>query len=113
MRVWAILLILCGTSFAETIYCPYTHKPVYEYNGELKENVQFDRKDFTNIAEDADVINLSRPMYKGVPLDGFDYWFWERNLNYPAKPYQVLTFLVKDEEGNFVWKPYEVNLPKD
>ncbi len=93
---------------AETIYSPVTFEPLYEYQGIINENTVFKSGDF-KCTENATcrVLNLFSPLdYEtNLPLDGFDFWAWERGRHFPKKSYKLYTFLVK-RRGQFVWEPY-------
>lgn len=101
--------IICS---AETIYSPITHVKVYEYVGNITKDTVFKSSDFkcpeNDISyADCHSLNLYHPVdyANGLPLDGFDFWAWEKGRSFPAKVYPIYTFLVK-RKGNFVWEPY-------
>ncbi len=117
LLVFITAALLCvATSYADTtIYCPYTMEPVYTYKHAIIKNEalrSYKITDFIPVKEDGWMIDLAHPVnYRnGVPLDGYDYWFWSRGLNLPKKNYGAYTFYVKDDEGNFEWRPWEVEL---
>lgn len=107
--ILAFLLISTPCS-AELIYNPITKQPVYDYIGDWKE---FKSSDF-ECPETDDIYFVCYPLNlrqaydlrNNVPLDGFDFWAWERGRKLPQRPYTIYTFLIKDAGGNFVWKPY-------
>ena len=102
-----LFAIPCG---AETIYSPITKKPLYEYQGIINEDTIFKSGDFRCIEDDScRILNLFHPLdYRtNLPIDGFDYWAWERGYSLPKKPYKIYTFLVKRRE-QFVWAPYDI-----
>ena len=100
---------------AELIYSPITHEALYEYQGVINEDTVFKSDDFLCFKSDTPgkhcrQLNLFHPMdyTNNLPLDGFDYWAWERGYNIPNKPYKIYTFLVKRRE-QFVWVPYDID----
>jgi len=102
----------CG---AETIYSPITKEALYEYQGIINKDTIFKSGDFLCFKSDtADSIcrslNLFHPMdyTNSLPIDGFDYWAWERGMSLPNKMYKVYSFLVKRRD-NFVWEPYNID----
>ena len=111
-------MFFCSVVGSETIYSPITKQPLYEYSGVINENTVFKSSDFKcygydDITYSNDLcrrLNLFHPMdyTNSLPLDGFDYWAWERGHSLPAKPYKIYTFLVK-RRGQFVWEPYNID----
>ena len=100
---------------AETIYSPVTKEAVYEYIGVITKDTVFKSSDFRCFRSDTinsicRVLNLFHPMdyTNNLPLDGFDFWAWERGRSFPGKAYRIYTFLVK-RKGEFVWEPYNID----
>ncbi len=111
--IFTIALFISFDVYAgTTIYCPSTKEPIYEYKYEITSDTEFKTVDFTPTDPNGWQINMFRPInYKnGVPLDGYDYWFWSRGRPLPKKNFTTYTFLIKDNNGNFVWMPYKVDL---
>jgi hypothetical protein len=109
-----ILLILMFLLFptlvwAEIIYSPIDFEPLYEYEGEIAEDTVFKSEDFSCLFSNCRKMNIFHPVdyVNNVPLDGFDFYAWERGWILPKKPYRINTFLVKEGE-EFVWKPYSL-----
>lgn len=110
-----LFLLLTIPCEAEIIYSPATKEPVYEYIGIINKDTVFKSSDFLCFISDTTnsicrAINLFHPMdyTNSLPLDGFDFWAWERGRSFPAKAYRIYTFLVK-REGKFVWEPYNID----
>jgi len=113
----AIILLSASTLEAITeIYCPSTRELAYYYLGDLFAPVEtfkdkpFLQEDFLNL-DGTPVHGKSVCPKTEVPINGFEWWFYKRGYNIPKIVYNSgYTFLTKDEEGNFVWKPYDLNI---
>ena len=48
-----------------------------------------------------------------APLNGYEFWFWNKKRDLPKMVYNAITLLTKDKDGNFIWIPYEVVMDED
>ena len=110
-RFLFIFLFIPSLCWAELIYNPLTKEPVYDYTGDFED---FKRDDFVCLPPTEGFkcvpFNLQNPrdfLNGGIPLDGFDFWAWERGYNIPKKPYKIFSFMIK-RDGEFVWYPYSL-----
>jgi hypothetical protein len=105
-----LLLFKVDLCFSEIIYNPLTKKPVYEYNGIIESDTIFKSEDFSCIEEICAPFNVykSVDISNGIPLDGVDFYCWERGWNLPNKPFPLFTFMVK-EGDEFIWKPFSAS----
>ena len=110
--LFLLFTVPCG---AETIYSPVTKEAVYEYDGVITKDTVFKSSDFKCLDNDIPYsfcrqFNLFHPIdyTNNLPLDGFDFWAWERGRDFPGKAYRIYTFLVK-RKREFVWEPYNID----
>ena len=112
LAILLLLFLFLVPVHAETIYSPITHVKVYEYVDNITKDTVFKSSDFKCPEDDISYsfcrnFNLYHPVdyANGLPLDGFDFWAWEKGRSLPAKVYPIYTFLVKRKD-KFVWMPY-------
>lgn len=114
--VWGIIISILFAVFAqkaypEEIYCPNCKELLYKYEGNLPLDGRIDRKDLKPVkGQITPRFRTIRCHRCNAPINGYKFWFWERERPLPKMPYEVYTFMVKDSKGNFVWRPFEVNL---
>lgn len=121
---FVLLWVLLSTSISyagNQIFCPFCKKHLYDYKYDIQyafENkMPLKAENFTPL-NGAPIIPLKTTQvhtflkcpYDNAPLNGYLYWFWERGLHEPTLFYPALTLLTIDQQGDFVWEPYEVEL---
>lgn len=109
-----IFLFISIPAFADTvdIYCPKCHKFLWTLNyddpltlDDLKAKNFIDRSDFKVVDNTRFICPID-----GTPLNGWEYWAWERNMHPPVMAYPALTVMTLDEKGDFVWFPDKVEV---
>jgi len=93
------------------VYCPECKRHLYDFHGEVVSGAIMQVSEFTAVEATGDP-QASTPMrceYDDAPLNGYEYWFHSRGLPNPVMAYDGVTLMTK-ENGEFVYKPYEVNL---
>lgn len=117
-----IIAVLLFFSVSETrsdesrlIYCPEGETAVYLYTGPVIEPSTHVKAEYFTPVER----NVPQPTEKDemvcpgtdVPLNGYEWWFWKRGQPLPRLTFPgAVTLLTKDEQGNFVWWPWELNI---
>ena len=96
-------IIFCGLVFAAKfvdVYCPKCLKYLFtlEYESGLT-------------LSDADGHGLICP-FDGAPLNGWEYWAWERGMSAPKMVYPALTVWTTDDGDMFYWFPHNVDIAK-
>lgn len=104
-------------AFADVpIYCPKCKTHLYNYvkdelpkyiDGKQSLNVQDFIPAQEGISQPDDNDEAVCPFDK-APLNGYEFWAWERGFAPPKFISQVWTFMTKDADGNFVWSPYNL-----
>lgn len=99
------------------IYCPKCHKHLYDYKGEEIPR-PVDNRSGLNIKDVVPVEGVPVPTeqdkfvcpYDQAPLNGWEYWFWEKGRPLPKMVYPAISVLTKDASGEWVWVPDEVKI---
>ena len=120
LNIIILFFILTGVCNADIgIYCPKCHKHLYDYKkddihlppqGSLDNGLR--AKDFvpTDISIPIPVENTRFICpFDDAPLNGWEYWFWERGRDLPKMVYPAVTVMIKDKDGNLVWYPDDVD----
>ena len=94
------------------IFCPKCSRHLYDYHGELGSSPIVEASDFTAVDASRDPIDGDRMIceFDSAPLNGYEYWFWSRGRGKPRFAYGAVTLMTIDDNGEFVFKPYEVEL---
>ena len=112
-----IIFFISFPALADTvdIYCPKCHKFLWILNYKLPLTLN-DLND-NNLIEVDDIYNVwkkpSNPIkficpIDGAPLNGWEYWAYERGMHPPVMVYPALTVMTLNEQGDFVWFPDDV-----
>jgi len=106
------VLFAFGVAFADIpIYCPHCKEHLYNYQkDEIIPNTQILAKDFIPAKPEIPQPTESSPMVCPLchcPLNQYESWAWERNMNPPKFNIWAISLLTKDEEGNFIGVPYD------
>lgn len=108
-------ILFCGITYSEEyteVYCPLCHKHLYrlKYEGKLLLD-DLKVENFESISGD-EIMPDNRFLcpIDDAPLNGWEYWAWKRDMNQPKMVYPALTVMIKDENGNFVWFPDDVDI---
>lgn len=114
--VIGLLFLFSNFAFADVpIYCPYTHKHIYNYKkDEIIAGDELKAENFEPADKDIPepiifTIYAVCPICK-APLNGYLFWAWKKGQPIPKMFYPGVTLLTKDKEGNFIWKPYDINI---
>lgn len=102
-----LFLLLSSPASAEVvdIYCPKCHKFLWELKYENP--LTTDQFKTENILKGEPSVKLICPL-DGTPINGWEYWAWERNMYPPQMVYPALTVMTLNDSGDFVWFPHEV-----
>lgn len=94
------------------IYCPLEKRLLYIYQYPFSIYSKITAEDFVAVEGVPQPIDGDRLVcpFDGVPLNGYEYWFYSRGRSLPKMVYAGVTLLSKDKNGNFVWVPYELDL---
>lgn len=107
-KIFIILFLFFATpAFADTvdIYCPKCYKFLWQ----LKYEKPLTLDDFH-----ADNILKGEPSNKtlcpidGAPINGWEYWAYERGMHPPVMVYPALSVWTLNEQGEFIWFPDDV-----
>ena len=96
-----------------------TKKHLYTYTGKLEELNKSTKEDFIFV-EAKEIVSVTHsgrgelicPFDKNY-LNGYLYWFASRGYSLPKMVYPAVTIMTKNENGDFIWLPYELNLVDD
>jgi len=94
------------------VYCPKCQKLLYHLTFEGKLLTTWIKPDNIEAVKDIPYFLKGDRFicpFDSAPLNGWEYWFWERDLDSPAFPYPALTVWTK-VDGEFRFWPDEVNL---
>ena len=102
-----LFLLISIPAFAETvdIYCPKCHKFLWELKYENPLTLDDFRTD--NIIKGEPSAKPLCP-FDGAPINGWEYWAYERDMHPPVMVYPALTVWTLDEQGDFIWFPDDV-----
>jgi hypothetical protein len=97
------------------IYCPEGKTAVYLYTGPVIEaSTEVKAEYFRPVDENVENPKETDPMNcpgTDVPLNGYEWWFWKRGRPLPKLTFPgAVTLLTKDEQGNFLWWPWELDI---
>ena len=95
------------------IYCPHCLRHILDYKyDEINPGDKITLDDLILVESQVVIgpVEYATCPFDDAPLNGFLYWAWEKKMHEPTLNYPAVTFLTKDNEGNLVWKPYELNL---
>ena len=105
----SILLVVISSSiaFADTvdIYCPKCHKFLWELNYDIP--LTLDDFKTNNIIKGEPSTKPLCP-FDGAPINGWEYWAYERGMHPPVMAYPALTVWTLNEQGDFIWFPDDV-----
>lgn len=111
-----LLLTIVNLAFAEIpIYCPHEKILLYNYQKEIKPNEVMKAEDFKPANDLISQPKENTPMVCpicGSPLNGYEWWNWEKKMKPPVFVFNGLTMLTKDKDGNFKFVPYDFQ-PED
>lgn len=109
----SLILLFCSLSYADPnypIYCPKCKKHLYNYHSEIEQGKELSI-DFIESVEapfpkqEEDFICP----FDNAPLNGWEYWFWEKDLPEPDFVYYAISIYTKSGD-NFFWYPEEVEM---
>ena len=106
-------LLLTKICLAEIpIYCPHCKTHLYNYQkDEIKINEDLKAENFKPVDE-----TIPQPKEEDrmvcplddCPLNQYESWAWERKLSPPVFKVWAISFLTKDEKGDWIGVPYDV-----
>lgn len=108
-------LIICTIAFADIpIYCPHCKKHLYNYlKDEIKIGEDLHAKDFipadNSIPQPTESDAMVCPIDR-CPLNQYESWSWERKMSPPVFKVWAVSFLTKDENGNWIGVPYNIKV---
>lgn len=97
-----------------TIYCPKCKQPLYSCVGEIKAGSLIKAEDFIPVNENIQQPKPSDKMvcpFDGAELNGWLYWSQALGRNNKLV-YNTISVLTKDENNNWKWVPYDIDLPE-
>ena len=111
------MLLLSVAAFADSpVYCPLCEKHLYDYQKEFVKGETVLAKDFkpadTSISQPSETSPMTCP-FDSAPLNLFEYVLWEKGMKAPVFNYPALSLLTKDEDGNFIYLPYDKPILED
>lgn len=111
--ILSLFSVFIGNAFADIgIYCPKCHRHLYDYTASeltlagmnLTENFKAVDAPREPLPDDA-----MRCPFDYAPLNGYQFWFWDKGYAEPKMMFQGMTLLTKQGE-EFVWSPYPVDI---
>ena len=96
-----------------SIYCPRCAKHLYDLKYEDKLDLSDLKVDNTIVIDKTfKLVNNSRFIcpFDSAPLNGWEYWAWDRGLHEPTMAYGALSVYTKNDKGEFYWFPNDVNI---
>ena len=120
--IFLSFFLFCSFSYADTgstdIYCTLTKKHLYTYTGDLEELATSTDEDLIFVEAKSIVVKMHSGNdelvcpFDGSYLNGYLYWFASRGYSLPRMAYHAVTVMTL-VDGEFVWRPYELNLVDD
>lgn len=104
-----LFLLICAPAFSDTvdIYCPKCHKFLWTLNYEKPLTLDDFKTD--NIIKGEPSVKPICP-FDGAPINGWEYWAYERGMHPPVIVYPALTVYTLNEQGDFIWFPDDVEV---
>jgi hypothetical protein len=107
-------MLVAFNVFAIDIYCPKCKIVLYNYVGDMKPGTTVMAKDFIPVNETIPQPRESERCICPIcsaNLNGWEYWAEALGRNNHLV-FGAISFLTKDEQGNWKWIPYDIDLPE-
>ena len=97
------------------VYCPKCKRHLYDFKGEVVIGQTIKASDFVSVEGVEQPVSGSRMVcpFDSAPLNGWEYWFYEKGREEPRFAFNAVTLLTKDENGEFRWFPDDVVMDED